>query len=93
MQNGTHSVLEDRICKSRQEEDDNSQNLENTISGGLEYHNSGISYNLEDSNDSHPKRHGRDMGTASHLLDITFEGCHLDKIISLGDSLVIRGEN
>jgi hypothetical protein len=81
MQNGTHSVLEDRICKSRQGEDDNSQNLENTISGGVEYYNGGISYCLEDSNDNHPKRHARDMGF------------HLDKIISLGNSFVIRGEN
>jgi hypothetical protein len=83
MQNGTHSVLEDRICKSRQGEDNNSQNLENTVSGGLEYHNSGISYNLEDSNNSYPKRHGRDMGntsTTSHLMDITCERCHLDKL-------------
>jgi len=77
MQNGIHSVLEDRICKSR-EGDDNNQSLENTISGGLEYHNSGISYNLEDSNDSHPKRQDMsNIGTASYLMDITFEGCHL----------------
>jgi hypothetical protein len=80
MKNRTHSVLEDRICIGRQGQDDNSQNLEINISGGLEYRNSGISYSLEDSNDSYPKRHGRDMGnigTASHLMDITCEGCHL----------------
>lgn len=41
------------------------------------------SFSLEDSNNSYPKRHGRhmgDLGTASHLMDITCKKRHLDKL-------------